>query len=171
MSRCSRASASVRRSASPHAPLATGSQASRAAAAAELQLPPNSVFDRLWLMEDLRFGQKVGAFTVEIQSSDGAWSTPRPWLFPCSTVGVCGGGGGGPQGGGDSPWAPTMRSVPVFNGTSVGHKRIIKLASNETNEEPAPVRDAAALRVNFSAVMEPPAMLRSFAVFGSPKCA
>ena len=100
-----------------------------------LALPQGTSFDRLWLMEDLKRGQRIAGFTVEIQSQSGDWDdTPWSWLFPCSVVGACAGGGGGPQGSGDSPWLPTVRRVAVFNGTSVGHKRIIKLARNGTTE-------------------------------------
>ena len=81
-----------------------------------LPLPARARFDRLWLMEDLRQGQKINGFTIELQDSrTGSWSLQRPWLFPCSVVGVCGAGGGGPQGGGDSPWLPTVRKVAVFS--------------------------------------------------------
>jgi hypothetical protein len=33
---------------------------------------------------------------------------------------------------------PTVRNVAVFNGTAIGHKRIIKLSSNATTEQPLP---------------------------------
>jgi hypothetical protein len=106
----------------------------RAGESVILPLPAGTTgqFDRVWVMEDLSAGQKVGTFTLEIQAADGGrggaqkckytrtaivacllamfWSIcferllVITGLFPCSSVGVCGAGGGGPQGGGDSPW-------------------------------------------------------------------
>lgn len=164
-----------------------------------LPLPPGSSFDRIWLMEDLSRGQKITAFTLEIQMAapapapalanpnlnattagsigmagekTGLWGTPQPWLFPCGVVGVCGGGGGGPQGGGDAPWLPTVRHVAAFNGSAIGHKRIVKLCTNQTTEEAAPVVGAVAVRLNVTRVLgDQTAVLRSFAVFSSRGCA
>lgn len=144
----------------------------RAGDSVVLQLPPGAVFDRLWVMEGLEHGQKITGFTVEIQSRSGSWrSSAWPFLFPCASVGLCGSTGGGPQGGGDRPWQPVVRRVAVFNGTAVGHKRIIKLSANATTETPSPVGHARAVRLNITAVLSPPALLRSFAVFGTKKCA
>jgi hypothetical protein len=61
--------------------------------------------------------------------------------------------------------------VAAFNGTAVGRKRVIKLCSNETTEEAAPVLNAAAIRLNITKVLgDGRAVLRSFAVFGSTAC-
>eukprot|EP01052_Picozoa_sp_SAG31_P019218 SAG31_NODE_1392_length_8533_cov_3.382974_3_plen_191_part_00 len=130
-------------------------------------------FDRVWLMEDLRYGQRIAGFTLELQGRDGRWDASRPWLFPCSTLGVCpgGGGGGGPQGEGDSTWQPTVHMASHFQGTSIGHKRIVKLSINASSEQAAPQTGVLALRVNVTAVLQPPAVLRSVAIFGSPLCA
>jgi hypothetical protein len=142
-----------------------------------LPLNQSWTFDRLWLMEDLRHGQRITFFTVEFLE-DGGIARACPWLFPCATLGVCGSGGGGPQGGGNAPWAPTVRRVTAFNGTAVGHKRIIKLASNASDEEPAPQTLLSAVRINVSVVTGNTATtdsvvsrLRSIAVFGSNNCA
>lgn len=61
--------------------------------------------------------------------------------------------------------------MAVFNGTAVGRKRVIKLCSNETTEDAAPV-SAAAIRLNITNVLDDGrASIRSFAVFGSTACA
>lgn len=136
--------------------------------------------DRLWLMEELRDGQKISAYTIELLESDDEssggstsadWARPQNWLFPCSTVGTCAGSGGGPQGGGAAPWLPALRRVAAFNDSSVGHKRVVKLCSNATAETPA-LQRIQAVRVNFTAVAgDGAATLRSLAVFGAAGCA
>ena len=62
----------------------------------------------------------------------------------------------------------------------MGHKRIVKLSRNATDEEPAPQTGLTALRINISVVGDSSGRssnsnsvvgrLRSVAVFGSAKC-
>ena len=112
--------------------------------------------DRIWLREDISQGLRITNFTVEVQVSL-EWRA-IPWLVPCSSYSPCSG---------NKTFGFESVTASVFNGTTVGHKRIIRFARSEISALPLNI---TAVRVNSSYHQGNPATYKSIGLFPAESC-
>eukprot|EP00755_Sulcionema_specki_P028936 Sspe_Gene.91007::Locus_62490_Transcript_1_2_Confidence_0.667_Length_1554::g.91007::m.91007 len=109
-------------------------------AAGDVVVPlPRTPIDRIWLREDLRNGEDVTLFSVELLDSS---STPLNVTWVVNRT--------------------RTATNPTYTSSSVGNKRIVKLAS--------PVAEAGYLRVTTLASLSPFPRWREIAAFAASPC-